>query len=117
MQEDLKIVERQIKASNSGDIEKCLSYWADDLKVIILPENKTAFSSKQEVREHLEKDFADKTNYPTVKIHSSEVDGSCIHLIEEKFRDGKSTGKMKFTYLVEDGLITTMWGHTDTLSE
>ena len=73
--ENLEIYAKSTDAYNARDIEGCLQYWADDLKVIALPENKTVFSSKQEVREHLKKEFANKEKIPTVKVLDSKTDG------------------------------------------
>ena len=108
--ENLEIYAKSTDAYNARDIEGCLQCWADDLKVIALPENKTVFSSKQEVREHLKKEFANEERIPTVKALDLKTDGPYVHVVEEKSRSGKPTGKMKFIYLIEDGLIATMWG-------
>ena len=114
--ENLKKVLDQIEACNVGDIERCLSYWADDLKVILLPKNETIFSSKQEVRKHLKNELTSGAK-PSVEVFEPKSDGPHVYLVEEKTRFGKPTGKMKFTYLVEDGLITTMWGDVTTLTK
>ena len=111
-EKDLQKVIAQIDASNAGDIEGCLAYWAEDLKVIELPKNEVVFSNKQQVREHLQKEFESGAS-PKVKVLESKVDGSKIHVIEEKTRFGKSIGKMKFSYFVEGGVITTMWAYRD----
>ena len=107
--ENLEIVLKQIEAFNAKDIEGCLKYWADDLKVIVLPEEKVVFSSKQEVREHLQKQFSGEKG-PITKILKKETDNSYVYLLEEKTRADNSTIKANFTYYIEGDLINTMWG-------
>ena len=65
--ENLEIYAKSTDAYNARDIEGCLQYWADDLKVIALPENKTVFSGKQEVREHLKKKLPIKKKFQRSK--------------------------------------------------
>ena len=46
--QNLQIVLKQIDAFNARDIEGCLKYWTDDLKVIDMPDEKVIFSNKEE---------------------------------------------------------------------
>ena len=107
--EKLKIIFNQMQAYNTRDIEGCLKYWADDLKVIVMPDEKVLFSNKQEVREHLQKEFSNGTD-PKTKALESGSEGSHLYMVQEKTRSDGSVKKMKFTYLIEDGVISKMWG-------
>ena len=71
----MEICAKSTDTYNTRDIEGCLQYWADDLKVIVSLENKTVFSSKQEVREHLKKEFVNKEKIPTVEVLDSKTEG------------------------------------------
>ena len=47
------IVRKQLEAFNNKDVEGCLQYCADDLKVIVLPDETVMASSKEEIRRHV----------------------------------------------------------------
>lgn len=107
-QENLKIVLDQMRAYNARDIEGCLKYWSDDLKVILMPEEEIMFSSKQQAREFLALEFGTGTG-PIKQVIKSETNGPYVYLVhEECFPDG-SVNRMRFAYFIEDGMITKMW--------
>ena len=106
--QNLQIVLKQIDAFNARDIEGCLKYWTDDLKVIDMPDEKVIFSNKEEVRLHLRKEFSGDM-IPSITVLKTKIDGSYVYLLEEKKRSNDSGSKAEFTYHIKDGLIITMW--------
>tara|TARA_Y100001935_G_scaffold255477_1_gene268803 strand:+ start:463 stop:810 length:348 start_codon:yes stop_codon:yes gene_type:complete len=102
------IVKKQLEAFNNQDIEGCLKYFAEDLKVIVLPEETVMASSKEEIRQHM-KDQIDSGDFLPAKLIDISSNGKFVTTTEVK-DDGKVKSTITFIYYVEDGLIKKMWG-------
>ena len=102
------IVKKQLEAFNNQDIEGCLKYFAEDLKVIVLPEETVIASSKEEIRQHM-KDQIDSGDFLPAKLIDISSNGKFVTTTEVK-DDGKVKSTITFIYYVEDGLIKKMWG-------
>ena len=102
------LVKKQLEAFNNKDIEGCLQYFADDLKVIVLPDEKIIASSKNEIRQHM-KDQIDSGDFVKAELIDISSNGPFVTTVEVK-NDGKVKSTITFIYYVEDGLIKKMWG-------
>ena len=102
------IVRKQLEAFNDQDIEGCLKYFAEDLKVIVLPEETIIASSKDEIRKHM-KDQIESGEFLPAKLVDINSNGQFVTTTEVK-SDGKIKSTITFIYYVEDGLIKKMWG-------
>ena len=108
LNKNLQMVLDQMEAYNRRDVEGCLRYWADDLQVLLMPEEEVILSNKQEAREFLEKEFA-KGLETSSRVVEKKADGAYVCLVHEEFgRDGFSY-QMRFAYLIEKGLLSKMW--------
>lgn len=103
-----EIVRTQLEAYNNRDIEGCLKYFAEDLKVIILPDENILANSKEEIRAHMKKGMEDGT-FQEAKLIDIKANGPYVTTIEEK-NDGKVKSTITILYYLEDGLIKKMWG-------
>ena len=104
----MQIVLDQMEAYNRGDVEGCLGYWTDDLKVLLMPEEEVILSNKQEGREFLEREFA-KGLKTASRVVKREVDGPYVFLVHEESGPDGPNHQMRFAYLIEEGLISKMW--------
>ena len=102
------IVKKAIEAFNKKDFEACLEYWADDLKVIILPEEHVLASSKDEIRQHL-KNQMDSGQFIPSKLIDISSNGPFVMTTEIK-DNGKTKSILSLIHYIEDGLIKKMWG-------
>lgn len=102
------IVRKQLEAFNDQDIEGCLKYFAEDLKVIVLPEETIIASSKDEIRQHM-KDQIESGEFLPAKLVDINSNGQFVTTTEVK-SDGKVKSTITFIYYIEDGLIKKMWG-------
>ena len=102
------IVKKTLEAFNNKDFEACLKYWADDLKVIVLPEEKVLASSKDEIRQHLKNQIESDTFLPSKLINISS-NGPFVITTEIK-DSGKTKTILTLIHYIEDGLIKKMWG-------
>ena len=108
--EHLHIVLEQMKAYNRRDVEGCLRYWADDLKVLLMPEEEVILSSKQEAREFLKGEFARKGLKTASRVIRWEIEGPYVILVHEESDEDDGVGQeMRFAYLIEEGVISKMW--------
>jgi hypothetical protein len=107
--QNIQVVLDQIEAFNAKDIESCLEYWADDLQVILMPEEEIVFSNKQQVREHLQRQFSDDGPSPVSRVIEKRAEGDHVYFLEEKESADGRVIKKEYTYLVRGGIIQTMW--------
>ncbi|MBT4761916.1 MAG: SnoaL-like domain-containing protein [Bdellovibrionaceae bacterium] len=106
MSED--IVKKQIEAFNMKDVEGCLQYFADDLKVVVLPEETLIASSKDDIRRHMTEQI-ESGEFLTAKLVDISSNGQFVTTSEIK-DDGKIKSTITFIYYIENGLIKKMWG-------
>ena len=104
------IVKKSIEAFNNKDFESCLEYYADDFKLILLPEEKVLTSSKNELRQHLKKKV-DSDQFLPSKLIDISSNGPFVITTEVEDKGGKKS-TFTFIHYIEDGLIKKMWGAT-----
>ncbi len=103
-----QIVRSQLEAYNQKDVEGCLQYFADDLKVIVLPDERVMASSKEEIRRHLVNSI-ESGEFLEAQLIDIKSNGSFVTTTEVK-DDSKVKSTITFIYYIEDGLIKKMWG-------
>ena len=103
-----QLVRSQLEAYNQKDVEGCLQHFADDLKVIVLPNETVMASSKEEIRRHLV-DSIESGEFLEAKLIDIKSNGPFVTTTEVK-DDGKVKSTITFVYYIEDGLIKKMWG-------
>lgn len=103
-----QIVKSQLEAYNRTDVEGCLQYFADDLKVIVLPDETVMASSKEEIRRHLVSSI-ESGEFLEAQLVDIKSNGPFVTTTEVK-DDGKVKSTITFVYYIEDGLIKKMWG-------
>lgn len=108
MTEQEQIVKSQLDAFNNKDIEGCLKYFSEDLKVIVLPSEQVVANSKDEIRKKLISDL-ESGQMLTAELKHIDSHGPFVRTVEVKESSGKRS-TISFTYYVEDGLIKKMWG-------
>lgn len=103
-----RIVRSQLEAYNQKDVKGCLQYFAEDLKVVVLPDETIMASSKEEIRRHLVGSI-ESGEFLEAKLIDIKSNGPFVTTTEVK-DDGKVKSTITFIYYVEDGLIKKMWG-------
>ena len=104
-----KIVRDHIVEYNSGNVEKCLAFIADDIEVILLNENKSLFTGKDTLRQHLQTSFADEDS-ETVEILELFAMGDYVTTLEEKTtKKTKAKRKLMFIYQVKGSKVLKIW--------
>lgn len=105
---EIQIVKAQLEAFNNKDVEGCLQYFSEDLKVIVLPDEKIIASSKDEIRTHVINQI-ESGDFMPAELVSIRANGPFVMTTEVKNNGDKKT-TIEFIYFVENGLITKMWG-------
>ncbi|MCB9093425.1 MAG: hypothetical protein H6621_00020 [Halobacteriovoraceae bacterium] len=103
----LEIVLTQLEAYNRKNLDENFKYFADDLKVYLLPEGKVLFNNKTEARAHTERGI-ESGEFATSEVLGQMQSGSFVTLHEQKIKEGVPRTAI-ITYFVEDGLIKQMW--------
>lgn len=103
-----RIVRAQLEAYNNKDVQGCLQYFSDDLKVVALPDEKIIANSKDEIRQHV-LDQIESGQFLPATLVDIRSNGPFVMTTEVK-DNGKKKATISFIYYVEDGLIRKMWG-------
>ena len=103
-----RIVKAQLEAYNNKDVEACLQYFSDDLKVVALPDEKIIANSKDEIRAHVHSQIKSGQHVPATLV-DIRSNGPFVMTTEMK-DNGTKKATISFIYYVGDGLIHKMWG-------
>ena len=103
-----QMVRNQLEAYNQKDVEGCLQYFSNDLKVIVLPDETVIASSKEEICRHLVSSI-ESGEFLKAQLIDIKSNGPFVTTTEVK-DDGKTKSTITFIYYIENGLIKKMWG-------
>ena len=103
----LEIALSQILAWNAKDLNKLLTYYGDDIKVYLVPDEEPKFDCKAMLEGFIKKSFADGSTVP-VRVLEKEESPPKVKLLEEKVYPDH-VARAWVTYLIENGKIQKMW--------
>lgn len=101
----LEVVNDRISAHNEHDIEKFLSYYAENIQIYDFPDTPIGESGKDHIRKIFTPLFQKQSVRTTVK--SQMVNGNYVVNRETVVREGKVTEYISI-YEVENGLIQSV---------